>query len=248
MALTGRLLERGALTSGPRAQMLALMQQHFDGVTPGQFEADLAEKNWVILVEDEAGRVRGFSTLLVYESAVAPARVVYSGDTIVQREAWGSSALARTWIASVRQLEARYWLLITSGFRTYRFLSVFWREFWPRFDAPQRPALLEALARERFGQRYDNGIVRFEHPQRLCGALAEIPAGRQSDPHVGFFAASNPGWARGDELVCLCELGDSNLTAAGRRMVVGRARPPGAPPVSTRPRLSARPAVAPYLA
>jgi hypothetical protein len=29
----------------------------------------------------------------------------------------------------------------------------------------------------------------------------------------------NPGHADGDELVCLAELSDANLTAAGRRMV-----------------------------
>jgi hypothetical protein len=41
------------------------------------------------------------------------------------------------------------------------------------------------------------------------------------DPHVACFAARNPGHARGDELACLCELTESNLTRAGRRMVFG---------------------------
>jgi len=27
------------------------------------------------------------------------------------------------------------WLLITSGFRSYRFLPLFWREFYPRYDS-----------------------------------------------------------------------------------------------------------------
>jgi hypothetical protein len=220
--VNGRLLPRAELTGAQRAAMSALMQAHFDGVTPAQFAADLAEKNWVILLEDGAGKIRGFSTMLVYESVVVPARVVYSGDTIVDRAVWGSNVLARTWIAAVRQLEAEYWLLITSGFRTYRFLSVFWWEFWPRNDAPRRPALLDALARERFGERYADGIVRFKHPQRLRNALAEIPAGRKADPHTAFFAMQNPGWMDGDELVCLCELSSSNLTPAGERMVCAR--------------------------
>jgi hypothetical protein len=191
-------------------------------VTTAQFARDLAEKNWVIVLEDDAGNIRGFSTLLVYESTVAPVRVVYSGDTIVDREAWGSSVLARTWIAAVRDLRADYWLLITSGFRTYRFLPVFWREFWPQWNASQVPPLLDALARERFARCYEAGIVRFERPQVLRGELREVPAGREADPHVAFFAARNPGWVRGDELVCLCELSASNLTAAGERMVRAR--------------------------
>jgi hypothetical protein len=51
--------------------------------------------------------------------------------------------------------------------------------------------------------------------------LAGIPAARLDDPHVAFFARVNPGHVRGDELACLCELADSNLTRAGRRMVFG---------------------------
>jgi hypothetical protein len=220
--MNGRLVPRAALTADLQVSMLALLQEHFDGVTPDQFHADLAAKNWVILIEDEVGQLRGFSTMQVYDSRVVPARIVYSGDTIVDREAWGSPALAKTWIRSVRSLGADYWLLITSGFRTYRFLSVFWREFWPRHDASGTPPLLDQLARERFGYQYAGGIVRLAHPQRLRGALAEIPTGRGRDPHVAFFAGRNPGWAAGDELVCLCPLSLSNLTPAGERMVRDR--------------------------
>jgi hypothetical protein len=209
--MNGRWIERDRLSLRQRNQMLSLMQAHFDGITPAQFVADLAGKDGAVLLEDETGRV--------YDSAVAPVRVAYSGDTIVEHAARNSPVLARTWIATAQQLGAEYWLLITSGFRTYRFLSVFWREFWPRYDAPQPPPLLEALAREQFGHRYADGIVRFPQPQCLHGATAEIPAGRHSDPHIAFFAQCNPGWARGDELVCLCELAEANLTPAGERMV-----------------------------
>jgi len=224
VAVNGRWMERGALTERQRAQMLALMQTHFEGIMPDQFATDLAEKDGAVLLEDDAGRVCGFSTLQVYDSAAASVRVAYSGDTIVEHAARNSPALAQTWIATARHLGAEYWLLITSGFRTYRFLPVFWREFWPRYGAPGPVPLLDALARERFGNRYANGVVRFASPQRLRGAAAEIPAGRRTDPHIAFFATQNPGWARGDELVCLCELSEANLTPAGERMVWKRDR------------------------
>ena len=219
--MNGRLLPRAALTDAQRADMLALLQANFAGVNAAQFAADLAGKNWVILLEDDAAKIRGFSTLQAYESAVVPARVVFSGDTIVDRDAWGSNALARTWLESVRQLRADYWLLITSGFRTYRFLPVFWREFWPRFDCPGRPPLLEALARERFNGHYDPalGIARLAAPQILRNGLKEIPANRMADPHVAFFAQINPGHVQGDELVCLCPLTAANQTPVGRRLV-----------------------------
>ncbi len=218
--------------------MYGLLDAHFEGVTPRQFRRDLEEKNWVILLEQGGvdGRLCGFSTLLVYETRfeAEPVSVVYSGDTIVRRDAWNTSALPRTWIASVNRLRALYpngpyyWLLITSGFRTYRFLPLFWQQFHPRYDAdapPRQRALLDHLARQRFGGAYDPaaGVVRFDRPQSLRDGLRGIPPERLTDPHVAFFADRNPGHERGDELVCLCPLDDSNLTPAGRRMVYGPA-------------------------
>jgi hypothetical protein len=225
------IVARTELPASRRAEMFALLQNHFHGVTPEQFARDLAEKNWIVLIL-RGNRLVGFSTLHIYETSFesAPVSVVYSGDTIVAPEAWGSTALARGWIAAVNQLRARYprgkcyWLLLTSGFRTYRFLPAFWREFFPRFDAATPSGLRrlrDQLAAERFGAQYDSaaGLVRFRHPQQLRGELKSIPAGRLDDPHIAFFAANNPGHGSGDELVCLTELAETNLTAAGRRMV-----------------------------
>jgi len=223
---------RSRLGTTDREQMFDLLAQHFEGVTPTQFERDLSEKNWVILLHRSGGRLVGFSTLLAYETSFEgqPVSVIYSGDTIVSPEAWGSTALARGWIGCVRQLRQScprgrfYWLLLTSGFRTYRFLPVFWREFHPRFDAlmpPESRKLRDHLAAERFGPSYapGSGIVQFVHPQKLRGALCTVPEGRTNDPHVTFFVSHNPGHTHGDELVCLTELSDDNLTRAGRRMV-----------------------------
>jgi len=37
-------------------------------------------------------------------------------------------------------------------------------------------------------------------------------------PEVAFFLARNPGYARGDELVCLCELAAEKLRPLARRI------------------------------
>lgn len=228
--MRGRLVRRVELTPGERASMLRLLEAHFEGVTTPVFERDLAAKDWVLLLE-QAGELRGFSTLLIYEKHFGDetATIVYSGDTIVEPGARGSSALSRCWIGSVRalrQLHPRgrlYWLLLTSGFRTYRFLPVFWRDFHPRCDTETHPELgsrLALLAAERFGARYlpQPGIVRFESPQVLRDGLAGVPPAKLQDPHVAFFLERNPGWIHGDELACLTEISFENLTVAGRRM------------------------------
>lgn len=222
-----------ALAAQDRAEMLELLTTHFDGVTTGQFERDLQEKDWVLRIR-RGGRLLGFSTMAVYSTTHAGRRinVIYSGDTIVAPEGWGSPALARGWIATVKRLQAMratepwYWLLLSSGFRTYRFLPVFWREFSPRFDEVPHTGnerLLATLACERFGECFDEaaGVVRFARPQRLRAELAAVPDGRDRDPHVQFFLRRNPGHANGDELVCLAALNDDNLTPAGRRMTRG---------------------------
>ena len=229
--MRGRLVRREALTGEEREAMYGLLAGSFEGVTRERFEADLAEKPWVLLLED-GQELRGFSTLLLYETALPGEGVctaVYSGDTIVDPAAWGSAALPRFWIAAVRRLREEHprgrlwWLLLTSGFRTYRFLPVFWKDFWPRRDAatpPDAQDRLDHLAGERLGALYrkEEGIVRFPEPQKLRGPLATVPSGRRLDPHVAFFLEKNPGWAEGDELACLTEIAESNLTPAGRRM------------------------------
>jgi hypothetical protein len=229
--MTGRLVPREELTMGEQEALFALLSAHFQGVTRERFAADLAEKNWILLLEED-GRLRGFSTLRIYETAGPggePLTVVYSGDTIVEQGAWATAALPKSWIAAVRALRERHshgrllWLLLTSGFRTYRFLPVFWRDFWPRPGSATPPvmrSLLDHLAQERFGPLFDAaaGVVRFPEPQVLREGLDAIRKGRLADPHVAFFLEQNPGWEKGDELACLTELTEDNLTPAGRRM------------------------------
>ena len=229
-------VNRVDLTPDDRAAMFALMDSHFEGVSPDVFDRDLDEKDCVLQIVRD-GALVGFSTLQVYSTMCAgcSTNVIYSGDTIVSPEAWGTPVLARGWIALVRAIQATrpdepwYWLLLSSGFRTYRFLPVFWRDFWPRHDRMPDDGsrvMASTLARERFNGCYDEqtGVVRFPRPQRLREHLACIPDGRRSDPHVQFFLERNPGHSAGDELVCLTRLSDDNLTRAGARMVWGSSR------------------------
>jgi len=230
-SLTTRVVGRTALSEREVDAMHDLLAQHFLGVDRQTFQRDLSEKNWVVLLEDDSGALRGFSTFLIYATTVGrrPLTVVYSGDTIVEPSAWGSPALPRAWIRAVYDVARDYpegdlyWLLLTSGFRTYRFVSVFLRDFYPRFDAPtplESQQLLDALSTERFGPAYDAlaGLVRFSKPQVLRERLSGVPDGRSADPHVRFFLERNPGHVDGDELVSLASLSRENLTAAGTRM------------------------------
>ncbi len=230
--MKSRLIPVNKLHSSDRTAMYALLETHFKGVTWEGFQNDLDRKNWALLLRDETSQtLKGFSTLMLGETSFLgeSISVVYSGDTIVDPSAWSSTALPRTWIAAVNFLRQKspenrlYWLLLCSGFRTYRFLPTFWQEFYPRYDT-ETPAsmanLMATLAREYYQNFYQEsmGIVRFNYPQILREPLIEIPTGRQTNPHIQFFQAKNPGYRLGDELVCLTEICYDNLTRAGQRM------------------------------
>jgi hypothetical protein len=232
-ALTSRLVARPDLTAADCEALFALFGEHFAGASRTHFEADLAQKHWVILLtEPKTATIQGFSTLALYTTChqSRTLTVVYSGDTIIRPAFWGTPELPRSWIQHVLALTASmpqplYWLLISSGYKTYRFLSVFYREFYPRYDQPTPPTvqhLIDHLARERFGAQYNpaTGLVHFATGGTpLRPGIADINPERLHNPHIAFFATRNPGHAAGDELVCLTQIHPENLTAAGRRMV-----------------------------
>ena len=202
--------------------MKALFEQVYHDSS--HFESDLEQKDWALLLYHQDQLV-GFSTLQrSLESFQGQSVAVYfSGDTLVLPEHRHRFELPRLWARSVFELVARetipcYWLLICSGFRTYRFLSVFYREFHPRYDQltpPEHADFMERLARQRFGSRYDpqQGVVRFDSPCRE--GLPE----RRLDAHANFFLRANPGWTQGHELVCLTRLSPENQSPALKRLL-----------------------------
>jgi hypothetical protein len=120
-----------------------------------------------------------------------------------------------------------YWLLISKGYKTYRFLPVFFREFYPSYmkEAPaSEKALLCSLGRRKFGERFDSEswIIRAsERAQYLRPGVANITEMRRSDKHIAFFEKSNPGHAKGDELVCIARCHEDNL----KPFILRRLRP-----------------------
>ncbi len=175
------------------------------------------------LVHPRTGRICGFSTqtLLEQEFDGRPILVLFSGDTIVDPDHWGQNVLAQVWAKLVLSLynahpEAElYWFLITNSFRTYRYLPIFFREFYPCVDRPTpgwAAELIDVLAERRYASAYDpaTGIVQGSlwSGCRPSGEIAGLTAARRKrDPHVDFFAQGNPGHVRGDELLLFGSLG-----------------------------------------
>ena len=234
MPLVGTVITPAELPREQRDRMYELMAEHFDDVHRHTFERDLAEKQWAVILRDgQTGAIQGFSTLMMVEVEIEgqPIKAVFSGDTIVHRDYWGESELASVWGTFVLSLAEShrgtpfYWFLISKGFRTYKFLPLYFRDYWPRHDAPTpgfEDQLLRELCEAKFPGRYDadTGVIRFAGlKDRLREDLAEVSEGRLKDPAVRFFLERNPSYAEGGELACVAALHPDNLQPVAKRVL-----------------------------
>ena len=211
-------------------EMAALYLQHFDASSESLFRDDLADKDEVLLLR-HGDELAGFSAVKFYERDWngSPVRIVYSGDTIVAPAHWGQQRLAFDWITRTGRLKREsptlplYWFLLVKGHRTFRYLPIFSRSFFPHWQSapPALKALADQLAGERFGADYNatTGVVEFETSRgHLRDDLALPDDGELARPAVRFFLERNPGYRRGHELVCLCELDVDNLKPLAARL------------------------------
>ena len=230
--MRGLLFPRAELREDRLCAMQELFQRHFVGVDPKQFRHDLASKDWIINLEDNTGDLVGFSSLQLrtISHRGQDQAILYSGDTIMDPRAWRSSILSRTWGHAVFHLKAQmgnipfWWVLLSSGFRTYRFLPVFFQNYWPcphQESSPETVAFAHRLALDQYGDAFfpEEGLVRFPKPQVLRPHLNNHLKTRLRNPHVAYFVEKNPHHHQGDELLCLAEVSKTNLRSAAHRIL-----------------------------
>lgn len=212
--------------------MFDLYASYYDGTSRDLFELDVREKDYVIMLQNGAGALAGFSTLSILDIDVpeGSAKAIYSGDTIIDQPYWGTQALAFSWIRFAGSIKAQspgqrlFWFLIVKGHRTYRYLSAFSIDFFPHWNVvTPLPAqkIMDSLAERRFGGHYDarRGVVSFPQSRgHLKQQWQAIAPAERARPDVAFFLARNPGYVCGDELVCLTELSAENLRPLARRV------------------------------
>jgi hypothetical protein len=234
-----------ALDDPTRRALCDLYLSSYEATTPELFHGDLLGKDEVLLLHAGA-RLVGFTTLRVFDAAWRgqAIRVVFSGDTVVERAHWGQQSLSQHWLRRMGQIKRDQpdkrlvWLLLVKGHRTYRYLHVFAKTFHPRpaqhlgqdlghgsdqgadLDAclgdcdSDLAALADHLARQQWPGDYRpiSGVVEFV-PSR--GQLKQDLADPRPDellrPGVAYFLQRNPGYRRGHELVCVCDVEEANM-------------------------------------
>lgn len=234
MRLCSTLAEVDQLTTACRAQMYALMQQCYDNLDREYFERDLDDKWLAILVHDpQSKELVGFSTQKMLHACFRGRSIhaLYSGDTVMAPAHWGDKALPNAWGRLALRLidehcgHSLYWLLTSKGFRTYRYLPLFFRQFYPNYDAPAQNEHLEVvdlLAEAAVGEAYDpvRRVVTQQPHRYVTRPAVSTPGNRaERDPHIRYFLQQNPGYGRGEELCCLAPLSRQNFTRLAYRVI-----------------------------
>jgi hypothetical protein len=232
MSVQASIVRQSRLPAADREAMLALHSRYFSNVRRERFLADLAEKDWVICLS-HGGQIVGFSTqrLMMLRHDGRDRHVLFSGDTIVDRAFWREHELAGAFGHLILRMmrehgeDDLYWFLISKGYRTYRFLPVFFNRFWPSpvsCAEADRPGLLPIVARARYGAAYDEArglIVAAEESDWLRPEMCDVPPARRRDIYVEFFLERNPGFVHGDELACFTQLCRDNLNDHAWRVI-----------------------------
>lgn len=224
------------LTHNELSNMFALFSQYYGACSLQNFINDMSEKDYVFLMQDtQTADIVGFTTALVMPLNINYRKIyaIYSGDTIIHHSYRGSQQLLLSWCTIAGQLKAKindaplYWFLIVKGYRTYRYLPLFTRRFYPnwRYPTPARiQKILDTMAKAKFGNAYqpDEGLIRFTHSKgHLKGQWADVPAHLTGKPDIRYFLERNPGYHLGDELACITELTEANLKSHALRAFKG---------------------------
>jgi len=212
-------------------QLYELYAGHYDHTDRDRFESDLSEKHWVILLRDIVGRqVVGFSTQMEMRVLVdsIPVRALFSGDTIIHPNYWGDQVLVRAWCRLAGGLKAQakdelfYWFLISKGYRTYLYLPLFFKSFFPNYETPAplfEQKLMWVLGDKKYPRLFNpiNGLVEHGNIHDRLSPDLDKTLHRLSNPHVAFFVETNPLYQQGSELLCVAELSADNMRSIARR-------------------------------
>lgn len=232
--LTYQMCPIEEITSNHVDRLYDLMEANYDLMVRSQFEQDLYKKQWVGLLRDQSGVIQGFTTISLNPGGTGTDTysIIFSGDTIISPEYWGSMELIRGGMTSGGRIAATdpskkwYWFLMSKGHRTYMYLPLFFKSFVPHPEDAQSAELhgiLDQTARRMFGGCWkpDKGLIIFPNSMgQLKPELAESTWQKRNKKAVAYFLEKNPGFHLGHELACLTELSPDNMRGIAQRCFI----------------------------
>lgn len=227
--LISKIVKKEEITEKEQEEMFKLMNTFYSNMKYDNFIRDLDEKDYSILLFSQE-RLVGFSTQKILK---LPNEVigVFSGDTIIHSDYWGSIELYRTFARFFVELGEQYsdfyWFLISKGYKTYKMLPLFFREFYPNYRKAV-PANLKEIMHSFGESRYpgeycrDSGVIKYKGiKDSLKTGVADIEKKHLKDRDIRFFLENNPDYQRGNDLVCITSLTKENLKPRIKKMLLG---------------------------
>jgi hypothetical protein len=233
MKLEGRVIKRSELTDREIPVMFMLMNEFYDNMSMDVFRKDLDSKDYCLLLTNETGEIVGFTTqkILSFNLDGEMIHGVFSGDTIIHRDYWGSLEMyvvfARFFFEFAKKYDRFYWFLISKGYKTYRILPVFFSEFYPsrgKVVPPLEKAVMDAYASLLYPDEYspETGVIQYAAAKdKLKDGIADITDKELRNPDIRFFIEANPDYRKGNDLVCLARLDEDSLQPRARGLLFG---------------------------
>jgi len=229
--MKGKILLKENLSNKEISEMFEIMKNHYENIKYEKFLKDLANKKWVIVLE-ENGKIAGFSTAAIVELEIKGKTVkgLFSGDTVIDQQYKWEMEFQKTWVKFVTGLMEEYdsefyWFLLSKGEKTYRFLPLYFKEFYPcceRETPVEIKEMMDGYALKLYGGNYNRltGIIKNSgENDYLNSQMAEVNSEKLKNRHIKFFLEKNSGYSKGDELVCIAKLSYDNFKESVKRML-----------------------------
>jgi hypothetical protein len=219
------------ITETEKKEMFQLMKEFYDNVDGQIFIRDLLDKDYCIMLYNEENIVKGFSTGKEIHVEVDGKLIkgIFSGDTIIHKDYWGRMDLykefARNFVKSGS--EEYYWFLISKGYKTYKMLPLFFKEFYPNYKVStplDEKKIMDAFGLSMYPMDYnkETGVNEYKSiKDKLKEGVADITEKQLKDMDIKFFIEENPGYIYGNDLVCLAKLNQENLRKTAERLFRG---------------------------
>jgi hypothetical protein len=233
MGLKYKIVKPQEIDAKTRQEMFLLMDFHYANTILEDFIRDLNGKTDVIMLFDaRSDELVGFSTQKIFPFSTGSKEimVLYSGDTIIRQEYWGSLQLSiafgKLMIDTILDNPDKefYWMLISKGVRTFKFLPAYFIEYYPMYGiSTPEPVkmIMDALALNMYPLQYDskNGVIRaIPHGQYLREKFQQSKL--TGNMAINNFFSLNPGYTHGDELVCFTRLSFENIRPFIKKVLV----------------------------
>jgi hypothetical protein len=231
--LIGSIVETQTLSSKDIEMMYELMDTFYDNMTMENFLRDLKKKDYCIVLRDETNKIWGFSTQQIMHIPIGDKFVhgVFSGDTIIHKDYWGSMELfivfAKFFFEFEKKYDDFYWFLICKGYKTYRMLPTFYNTFYPNYkeETPEEiKTIIDAFGKFYSLEEYDEktGVLCYKGlKDKLKENVADITEERLRDKNIAFFVEKNPDYIKGNDIICITKLSKSNLKKRIQRFLLG---------------------------